>query len=886
MVGNVTGNATTVTTNANLTGVVTSTGNTTSIANGAITNAMLANGAVANLSGTNTGDQTNITGNAATVTTNANLTGDVTSIGNAATVVKINGTSLSGLATGILKNTTSTGVPTIAAAGTDYQAPITLTTTGSGAATLSSNTLNIPNISYTLPTATSSTLGGVKPDGTSIINTAGVLSVTPVSIGAQVAGSYLTSSTGVTSFNGSTTGLTPASATSGAVSLGGVLVGANGGTGVDNTGKTITLGGNLTTSGAFNTELTTTANTAVTLPASGTLATLAGTETLTNKTLTSPVLTTPTLGTPSAAILTNARGLPLTDGVGVTGVLPVAYGGTGSSTKNFVDLTTDQTIAGGKTFSSDLTVNGLTVGKGAGGIATNTAIGVRALEINTTGLENTAVGLSTLQSNTEGNYNTAIGKSALSLNNIGFFNTAIGRSALSSNTRGSFNTANGADALTGSTTGSANTAIGGYALFLNQTGSSNTAIGYSADVASGALSNATAIGNGAIVNTSNKIQLGNGDVTAVQLGTGTNVTLETGFLKITGGTLGAGKVLTSNANGLASWETLPLSSGVTGTLPIANGGTGATTLPANNILLGNGTSTLQSVAPGANGNVLTSNGTTWTSAAASVQVPSGSTIGDMMRWNGTSWVILAPGAAGSVLTMSSGNNPVPVWKTVPAFTCGAIIFDIDGNSYNTVLIGSQCWMKENLRVTGYNDGTAIPFDNTGGSGGISSTWQNLTTGAHTIYANDITNLTKYSYLYNWYAAKGIITGGGSSTKNICPTGWHVPTDAEWTTLTTYIGGESVAAGKMKSIGTAYWSSQSAGTDNSSGFTARPGGYRNYEGSFLNIRDSARFWSATEYDAYSAWLRTLLNYGDGVVREVNYFYTNNKTIGASVRCLMN
>eukprot|EP01041_Mallomonas_annulata_P019130 gene19130-38342_t len=137
--GNVTGNSATVTTNANLTGVVTSTGNATSIGNGAITNAMLANGAVANLSGTNTGDQANITGNAATVTTNANLTGDVTSNGNAATVVKINGTSLAALPTGILKNTTSTGVPTIAAAGTDYQAPITLTTTGSGAASLSSN---------------------------------------------------------------------------------------------------------------------------------------------------------------------------------------------------------------------------------------------------------------------------------------------------------------------------------------------------------------------------------------------------------------------------------------------------------------------------------------------------------------------------------------------------------------------------------------------------------------------------------------------------------------------------------------------------------------------------------------------------------------------------
>jgi uncharacterized protein (TIGR02145 family) len=264
-----------------------------------------------------------------------------------------------------------------------------------------------------------------------------------------------------------------------------------------------------------------------------------------------------------------------------------------------------------------------------------------------------------------------------------------------------------------------------------------------------------------------------------------------------------------------------------------------------------------------------------------------------MYWNGSNWVLLNPGAAGQVLKMSSGNDPVPVWGTdattsVPAFSpCGAPISDIDGNIYNTVLIGAQCWTKENLRVRRYNNGTVIPFDNIGGSGGSSSTWQNLTIGAHTIYAHDSlatpSNLTKYGYLYNWYAAKGISKGGTilpNDTLNICPEGWHVPTDADWTTLTTELGGESVAGGKLKSIGTvSYWSSQSAGTDNSSGFSALPGGYRIKDGSFNNLRNSAVFWRATEDNANNAW-SSRLEYNSNNVSRNSY----EKQYGASIRCL--
>jgi uncharacterized protein (TIGR02145 family) len=242
--------------------------------------------------------------------------------------------------------------------------------------------------------------------------------------------------------------------------------------------------------------------------------------------------------------------------------------------------------------------------------------------------------------------------------------------------------------------------------------------------------------------------------------------------------------------------------------------------------------------------------------------------------------------------MSLDDDPVPVWgtdaTTFPAFSpCGAPISDIDGNIYNTVLIGAQCWTKENLRVRRYNNGRSILFDAIGGSGGSSSTWSNLTIGAHTIYANDSTttpsNLTKYGYLYNWYAVKGIYTAGtitSTDTLKICPKGWHVPTDTEWTTLTAELGGESVAGGKMKSIGTAsYWSSQSAGTDNSSGFSALPGGYRIKDGSFNNLRYSAVFWSATEDNNFEARSRRL-EHNSNNVSKVDY----EKQLGACIRCL--
>jgi len=123
------------------------------------------------------------------------------------------------------------------------------------------------------------------------------------------------------------------------------------------------------------------------------------------------------------------------------------------------------------------------------------------------------------------------------------------------------------------------------------------------------------------------------------------------------------------------------------------------------------------------------------------------------------------------------------------------------------------------------------------------------------------------------------TGTQVNTGNLCPTGWHVPTDVEWTTLTTYLGGESVAGGKLKEAGLAHWNSPNTGATNETGFTALPGGYRYYGGTFYGIGYYGYLWSATEVSTSYAWYRSMIYDLSYVSR--NYY---NKKDGFSVRCL--
>jgi uncharacterized protein (TIGR02145 family) len=145
------------------------------------------------------------------------------------------------------------------------------------------------------------------------------------------------------------------------------------------------------------------------------------------------------------------------------------------------------------------------------------------------------------------------------------------------------------------------------------------------------------------------------------------------------------------------------------------------------------------------------------------------------------------------------------------------------------------------------------------------------------YDNDQATYTanKFGALYNWYAVSPSTNGN----KNVCPTGWHVPTDDEWTVLTNYLGGEIVAGGKMKSTGTQYWPSPNQDATNASGFSGLPGGYRSFNGTFYGVGEIGIWWSSTEIDAAIAWGRNLFYLFGSVYR------TNNiKEEGFSVRCL--
>ena len=199
-----------------------------------------------------------------------------------------------------------------------------------------------------------------------------------------------------------------------------------------------------------------------------------------------------------------------------------------------------------------------------------------------------------------------------------------------------------------------------------------------------------------------------------------------------------------------------------------------------------------------------------------------------------------------------------------------------GYDYATVLIGDQCWFAENLRSENYDNGDAIPSNLSDGE------WETTNSGAVAVYGEDAgcsnyspdidacdpaQSLEEYGRLYNWHAV--------DDARGLCPSGWHVPTDGEWTVMTDFLGGESVAGVEMK---TDYgWSYGGNGT-NSSGFSGLPGGFRSLDGYFYVAGDFGYSWSSSPYGS-NAWCRFLYSSFEDVFRS-----TNGPQSGFSVRCV--
>jgi uncharacterized protein (TIGR02145 family) len=195
-----------------------------------------------------------------------------------------------------------------------------------------------------------------------------------------------------------------------------------------------------------------------------------------------------------------------------------------------------------------------------------------------------------------------------------------------------------------------------------------------------------------------------------------------------------------------------------------------------------------------------------------------------------------------------------------------VINDIDGNAYTTVTIGTQIWMAENLKVTKYRNGDLIGTTNPAtlditGESSPKYQWA---------FGGNENNVATYGRLYTWYAV--------NDSRNICPTGWHVPSFDEWKILRDYLGGENIAGGKLKETGTSHWYSPNEGATNETGFTAVPGG-KKYGGLFEGIGVASLLWSSTVEPNNSKPYFMQMDYAYGYL-----LWDFEDKISVSVRCL--
>lgn len=270
------------------------------------------------------------------------------------------------------------------------------------------------------------------------------------------------------------------------------------------------------------------------------------------------------------------------------------------------------------------------------------------------------------------------------------------------------------------------------------------------------------------------------------------------------------------------------------------------------------------------GSAITTRGVCWSTAQtptiADNKTTDGTGIGDFIS-NITGLSADTPYNVRAYATNSVGTG----YGNNISFTTNSIwsgtVTDIDGNEYQTVIIGTQIWMAENLKVIHYRNGDAIPniADNT--------TWAGLSNGAYCDPNNDENNVATYGRIYNRYTV--------DDSRGLVPAGWRVPTDDEWLELKDFLGGWNVAGGKLKETGTAYWKDPNTGATNETGFTALPAGYRWFNGTFTEIGTEVYFWggginqSGYFNPAYLEYDDSRFHFGGGDFRS---------TDGFSVRCI--
>lgn len=504
----------------------------------------------------------------------------------------------------------------------------------------------------------------------------------------------------------------------------------------------------------------------------------------------------------------------------------------------------------------------LFVGKNAGRINTgsfNTFSGDAAGYSNTSGYNNSFFGQDAGRLNMEGLLNSFFGTSAGFNNANGRYNSFFGSSAGYDNSAGEHNSFFGRAAGLFNSTGHFNSFFGRSAGYSNITGTLNTALGYFSNVNTVDLTNTTAIGANARVDCSNCMVLGsvnnvNGATSPINVGIGVNspdarLSISSYGTELAG--TAASTLFRTNAGILGdqvgdeiSLANIGFASNNNSSLGIrayrSSPGTG---WEKTAIVLGmdvDNTVRVNSgfVALNANGNV----GIGTKTPVAKLEVS-----GQVKITGGT------PGA-GKILT--SDATGLASWQPPPP---------PPPTYYQSVSICCQSWMTKNLDITTYRNGDPIPKVTD------QAEWGALTTGAYCYNNNDSTNYAAYGKLYNWYAV--------NDPRGLAPEGWHIPTDFEWTTLGSCLGGDAIAGGPMKELDTLHWAPPNYGATNLSGFTGLAGSYRDSAGSFYGNEDIGIFWSSTEFNTYSVWYRYLASNNTDLTR--NYF---DKGSGFSVRCL--